>query len=348
MPTTAIDTFFACTIILAAALIATASLTSTLQTGVLGTVDTNTNSYLQAIADRIVTGAGAPANWGSSNSTPTDFGLATSPSSIPYQLDVDKISRLNSQNNCFLPYLNMVQAANLNGIALGISISQIMGVTMQLLNKCSVGNQTSITFNVITNVQLQPVSASLNCYTLADDYFSNATGNTSSIGIGTITVQVPSAQQSNATIFLFAKASFDDRVTSYAVYNLATETQQSEPTNAALSLSALNNCITFQTNSSDLTIQNAYLLTYDYAQNNPSINSVAPFQFPSLIDTSPLLIVVCGLNQGVAFQQWVSYPQVPLIAGSTFVGTEQNVFTYTVTIGGVLYNLQVSLGSVPQ
>jgi hypothetical protein len=348
LPTSSIDTFFACTIILAAALIATASLTSTLQTGVLGTADTNENSYLQAIADRIVTSAGAPVNWGSTNSTPTDFGLAASASSIPYQLDIDKISRLNSQNNCFLPYDSMVQAANLNGIAFGISISQIMGVIMQPLNSSTVGNQTSITFNVMTSVELQPVSASLKCYTLANGYFGSAAGNTSSVGVGTITVQVPSAQQNNASIFMFAKASFDDRVTSYAVYSLATQTQQSIPTNDILTLTPLNNCITFQTNSSDLTIQNAYVLSYNYAQNNPSINSTSPFQFPSLIDKSPLVIVVCGVNQGVSFQQWVSYPQVPLVAGSTFVGTEQNVFTYTVTIGGVLYNLQVSLGSVPQ
>ena len=82
MPSTSIDTFFACTIIVAAALIATAFLCSTMQTRINSTQDINKESYLKAIADHIITNPGTPLNWGSSSSVPADFGLAASPSTI--------------------------------------------------------------------------------------------------------------------------------------------------------------------------------------------------------------------------------------------------------------------------
>jgi hypothetical protein len=67
---------------------------------------------------------------------------------------------------------------------------------------------------------------------------------------------------------------------------------------------------------------------------------------PEIVDNSPLIIVVYGLNNGTYFQQWVSYPQVPFNAGSDFSGSQENVFSYTVTINGVLYKLDISLGGV--
>ena len=77
MPTTSIDTFFACTIIIAAALISTAFLASSLQTTINNTQDINKESYLQAIADHIVTNSGSPTNWASCSDVPIDFGLAS-------------------------------------------------------------------------------------------------------------------------------------------------------------------------------------------------------------------------------------------------------------------------------
>jgi hypothetical protein len=57
-------------------------------------------------------------------------------------------------------------------------------------------------------------------------------------------------------------------------------------------------------------------------------------------------MVICGLNNGTYFQEWTAYPQIPLRAGSNFEGSEQNIFSYVVTINDVLYRLDVSLGDV--
>jgi len=75
--------------------------------------------------------------------------------------------------------------------------------------------------------------------------------------------------------------------------------------------------------------------------------STTQYLIPTIIDNSPFVIVLCGfLNNGTYFQEWTSYPQVPLKAGSSFEDSEQNVFSYLVTINGVLYKVDVSFGDV--
>jgi len=350
VPSTSIDTFFACTIIVAVALIATAFLTSTMQTSINSTQNINKDSYLQAIADHIITNPGAPVNWGTNNNGPTDFGLAASSSTIPYQLDIDKITRLNSLNNYSLSYFDLENAAKLNNIALGITVSQVMSLNIEQTNNGTIGNDTSLTFAILTSIDSEPISASLNSYVVANNYLSNVTDSTSSIGVGYVTVQIPSAATDNAMLIVFARASFDDRVTSYAIYNFVNSMQESAPSNNILTLTPLNYTLSFTTNTTDLTILNGYVFSYAYAysyqQNVTSGQGTSQYLIPTIIDKSPYVLILCGFNNGTYFQEWTSYPQVPLNAGSNFKDSEQNIFSYIVTINGVLYKVDVSFGDV--
>ena len=345
MPSTSIDTFFACTIIVAVALIATAFLSSTMQTSINNTQDINKDSYLKAIADHIITNPGAPVNWGTSSSVPADFGLAAGSSTIPFELDIDKITRLNNLNSYSLSYFDMANAAKLNNIALGITVSQVMSINIEQISN-STGNDASFTFAILTSIDSEPTSASLNCYVVANNYLSNVTDSTSGIGVGYVTVQIPSAATGNAMLIVFARASFDDRITSYAIYNFLNSTQESSPSNDILTLTPLNYTLSFTTNSTDLTIQNGYVFSYAYEQNLASIEGTVQYLIPKIIDKSPFVIVLWGFNNGTYFQEWTSYPQVPLKAGSSFEDSEQNVFSYIVTINGVLYKVDVSFGDV--
>jgi hypothetical protein len=347
LPTSSFDTFFACTIIVAAALIATAFLCSTMQVRIDNTQNINEQSYLQAIADHIVTSPGAPSDWGTNSSIPADFGLAASPSSISYELDVDKVTRLNSLNNYSISYSNMEQTTKLNNIALGIAVSQVMDVNVEQSSNYTSDNTVYFTLSISTSIDSEPVSASLNCYVVTDSYLGNVTSSTSNVGSGLVSVQVPNGEADNAMVIVFARASFDDRVTSYAVYNLSNSTQETvPPNNDFLTLSPLNHELSFTTNSSGLTIQNGYVFSYAYQQNLPYTIGAAQCPIPNLVDKSPLILVVTGIDNGTCFQEWVSYPQVPFKAGSDFTGSQQNVFSYTVTINGVLYKLEISLGGI--
>ncbi len=347
MPSASLDTFFACTIIVAAALIATAFLCSTMQTRITSTQDINKESYLKAIADHLITNSGAPINWGSSSSVPADFGLATSPSTIPYELDIDKISRLNNLNNYSLSYGDMANAAKLNNLALGIMVSQVMSINIeQLSNSTIVGSEVSFTFGISTSIDSEPTSANLHCYVVANNYLSDITNSTSNVGVGYVTVQIPSAATGNAMLIVFARASFDDRITSYAIYNFLNSTQESAPSNGILVLSPLNYTLSFTSNSSGLMVQKGYVFSYSYQQNLTYMQGATQCPIPEIIDKSPLIMVICGLNNGTYFQEWIAYPQIPLRAGSNFEGSEQNIFSYVVTINDVLYRLDVSLGDV--
>ena len=119
MPATSIDTFFACTIILAAALISTAYLTSTMQTSIDSTQNINKEPYLKAIADRIIKVLESLLTGEATTLFLSDFGLSTSGSIIPYYLDANKITRLNQLNINSLSYFDMEVSSKLNNIAWG-------------------------------------------------------------------------------------------------------------------------------------------------------------------------------------------------------------------------------------
>jgi hypothetical protein len=342
LPTSSFDTFFACTIILAAALIATGFVTSTMQTRIDNTKNITGQSYLQAIANHIVTNPGTPINWGTSFNAPTSFGLAAGSSAIPYALDIDKITKLNSLNNYSLSYFDIESSAKLN-IALGITISQVMDINVEDSGNFKTNNLTFFTLSISTSVDSQPVSAELNCYVTSNNCLDNITGSTSDAGSGNVILQVPNDAVDNALVILFARASFDERITSYTIFNLANSTQETSPASGFLSLSPFNYTLSF-TNSSGLIIQNCYVFSYGYWHNLSYTQGATQCEIPRIVDKSPLIMLVDGVDNGTYFQEWVSYPEVPFNAGSDFSGSEQNIFAYTVTINGVLYKLEISLG----
>jgi len=343
LPTSSFDTFFACTIIVAAALIGTGYLCSTMQVRINNTQNINEQNYLQSIANHIVTNPGTPSNWGASGNIPSDFGLAAS-SAIPYELGIDKVSRLNSLNNGFLSYFDMENSSKLDSIALGVAISQIMNIDITKSSNVTTSHGTLFTLLVSTSVESQPVSASLNCYVVSNASVNNMTSSTSNNGVGQVTIQIPNTESNNATVIVFARASFDERITSYAIYDLANSTQETSPASDFLTLSPLNYFLNTATNSSGVTIQNCYVFSYAHQQTLAYTSGALSCAIPEIVDKSPLIIVVEGVENNSYFQQWVSYPEVPFTAGSNFSGSGQNVFSYDVTINGVLYKLEISLG----
>ena len=347
MPTSSFDTFFACTIIVAAALIGTGFICATMQVRIDNTRNINQESYLQAIANHIVTNPGTPSDWGASNDIPADFGLAVNPAAIPYQIDIDKISRLNSLNNCSLSYFDMENTSKLEDVALGISVSQIMDVVVTQVSNYTSNNVTYFIFSVSTSIDSQPVSATLNSYVIADNYVNNVTSSTSNVGASEFIVQVPFAESDAATVVVFARASFDSRITSYAIFNLATSTLQTAPPSSYLSLSPLDYNLNLIRNSTGLTINDCYVFTYAHQQSLIYDPSTYSCEIPRIVDESPMILFADGFCNGTYFQEWVSYPQVPFSSGSPFSGSEQNVFSYEVTINGVLYKLEISLGGTP-
>jgi hypothetical protein len=316
---------------------------STLQARIEGTEDINKDSYLKAIADRIITSPGFPLDWGTRGEAPADFGLAYSPSAGTYDLDMDKISRLNRLNNNPLSYLEMGKAAKLTDIAFAVTVSQVMTINIEQIDNSTAGPTTHFNFKVSTSINSKPASTNLHGYIAAHDYTASF-NSTTEAGTGSLSFPVPSTLTSDALLVVFARADFNDKITSYAVYNFASSVQEYSPSKSALALSPLNYKLHFN-DSASIMLQNGFVLSYSYQQPLSALEN-SPCTIPKLLDRSPSVLVVNGLDGGVYVQAWTVYPQIPLTAGSSFEGTERNVFGYMVTVDGVLYRLEVSLGGL--
>jgi len=345
MPTVSIDTFFACSLIVSVALLATASLAGTMQNQINSMQGLNKEAYLRNIAEHLVTSDGTPADWGPTGAVPNSFGLSDRDSSQLYELDIDKISRLNSQNSYGLSYVQASGASRLYNIALGISVSQMLSITATLSANSSMGDETAYTFKISVSQASGPTSASLHCYVVARDFLSDASNTTSSAGIGYVSVQIPNSSNGPALLIVFAQASFDDRITSYEAYSFAHLSQEPSPNHTFLGLSPLNYTLNLNPNFPDITIEHGYAFSYAYQSNLTSITTTT-YAIPAFVDKSPTVLVISGLNGTTSFIEWTSYPDIPLDFGSNFENSEENVFVYIVTVKETLYKLTLSFGDV--
>jgi hypothetical protein len=317
-----------------------------MQTRIDGMQDLNKQDYLRNIAEQIITSCGSPADWGAvKGAVPNTFGLSSSDSSHLYELDIDKITRLNSQNNYSLSYGEVSQAARLNNIALGISVSQILTIAVTPYANSTSADTTTYTFMISVSQAQSPISASLHCYVIARGFLTDVSNTTSHTGVGYITIQVPNSVDGPALLVVFARASFDDRLTSYDTYAFAHQSQEPSPNNGYLGLSPLDYTLNVNPNSSETTIEDGYAFSYDY-QSNLTSTSNTTYAIPAFLDRSPTVLVISGVNGTAPFVEWTSYPNVPLKFGANFENSEENVFVYTVIIRDTLYKLTLTFGDV--
>jgi len=309
--------------------------------------DLNKDSYLRSIAEHLVTSCGTPVDWGASAVVPSSFGLADSDPTYLYAVNIDKISRLNSENGYALSYAQAAIAGRLNNIALGISVSQMLTITATLSGNSSVGDETAYTFKISVSQASGPVSATLQCYVVTKDSVNSVSNDTSSAGVGYITVQTPNASNGPALLVVFARAAFDERVTGYEAYSFAHLAEESSPNHTFLGLSPLNHTLSVEENFPEVANEHGYAFSYGY-QSNLTVASASTYAIPEFVDKSPTVLVVSGVNDTTPFVEWTAYPCVPLDFGADFENSEQNVFVYTVLIQGALYKLTLSFGDVIQ
>jgi len=316
-----------------------------MQNQIESTQDLNQESYLQGLADNIVTSYGIPVNWGTAVTSPINLGLSSYNSDYLYELDINKITRLNEQNQYSLSYIEALTAAKISNIAFGLSLSQMLSVDVALSGNSTIGDVTEYTFQVIISQDARPISASLHCYILATDFTADVTNVTSSSGIGLITIEVPNSSTGPVDLIIFAQASLDQRLCAYTVYSFAHLSDSHEPNGTFLQLSPLNNTLNVQLNYSGEVITKVYAFSYAYSTNLTSTSSTT-YSILDFVDNSPIVIAVQGLNNTVNFNELVSYPQIPLTFGGDFSNSSAHVFVYTVTIDKVLYRLTLRFGDV--
>ena len=346
MPTISIDTFFACSLMVSVVIIAIALSANSLGTHIAGIQDLNKEEYLKALSDYIVTSCGTPANWGSNaTSTPETLGLARDGSTLPMELDIDKVTRLNSENTFALQYADILKSARLTNIAFGATISQIIDVSISLSSNSTVGDSTEYVFTIRTSRQGEPVMTSLHCYTIAENFLNDSSSDTSTDGTGSVDVNVPNSSAGQVLLVAFARASQDPRMTSYGVYSFGHFSSDPLPNGTYLTLSPLNYTMSLSQKTPDATVERCYSFSHTFASNLTATSNTT-YLIPRDLDDSPLILVVTGSNISTHFAEWIAYPQVPLQIGSIFTDSEAHAFEYIVVIKGNFYRLITRLGGL--
>jgi hypothetical protein len=342
VPTSSIDTFFACSVILAAALISTIFVGSTLQLQINDSQNINKQSYLKALANNIITGPGTPANWGTTNTIPSNFGLATSSSLSGSEVDINKINRLGGSS---LPYSELATSTNLYNIAFGLKVSQILEIDIQQLSNNTENSVTTFALAISTSINYRPTSASLQAYAKTNSFLTSFSKNTLENGTCNLSVEISKMEVNNALLVVFAQSNFDSRITSFAIYNFNSSTQEFASDENILSFKGpINGQLTWTSNSSSLTIEKGEIFSYRYAQYVSVPKGATYCSLPAVIDPSPQIIILNGQINGNYFQTWTPNPRIPLQIGSNFSQSERNIFSYLITIKGNLYKIEISFG----
>jgi hypothetical protein len=296
------------------------------------------------LADHIITSPGTPGNWAISNATPIDFGLAKSSSQGLSELDLNKINRLK---NSSFSTSEFAFSTNLYNTAIGLKVSQILDLNIQQVNNSTSNNFTKFIFTVSTSMNSRPVSTILHAYAKANLFQNDIANYTSASGIGYLSVEIPENDVDNAYLVVFARATIDDRITSYGVYDFKSSTQKFSLDENVLNINGpINNLLTWTLNASTLIVEKAEIFSYGYTQDVLITQGNTYCMLPNLIDPSPQIVILSGLLDGNYFQTWTSNPIIPLEFGSHFDQSEQNIFTYMITIKNNLYKVEISLGDL--
>jgi hypothetical protein len=351
MPAISVDTFFACSLMVLLVLSAMAGASKLLYPYLSNTIDENIAERYREISRYLLLNGGAPSAWGQNGQTiPETFGLAETGSKEPYELDIDKVSRLNSENFYALSYAQMFTALKISDTSFRIEIKPIFEVTTNLTATFQETNETIYQFDIMTEKHGVPVQTELKCYAVAENHLESYNAYASN-GRCYLNITIPNNVTGPALLAVFARSMYVSNVESFNVCTFMHESAEPSSKGTFLKLSPLNYTLTASFLYPEIVLSNAYALSFNYNATMPQTansNESTTYDIPHFLDASPTLIIVAGWNSTSFFTEWTAYPQVPLQIGANFDGSVSlsNVFAYSyvITIISALYECTVWLG----
>jgi len=309
---------------------------------------------LPHLASHLLLATGTPANWGQlANVKPTSLGLGKANARQPYELDIDKVTRLNWENAYSLDYSDLWQAFGIKDVSFQIEIKPLFELSIELISSSTEGNQTTYEFQVNAQRSGMPVQAKLSGYAVVKDFVNKTTALTSASGVGTLVARVPNSLNGTALLLVFAQSTANLNVVSVSANVFSHNSQSPIPDEMFTKLDPLNCAVNATLLYDTAEVLGARIFTFNYnfsltarAQSAQTIE----YALPRFLDASPSVIVITGLNGSTSFAEWVAYPQVPLQIGADFdestTGSRIVVQNHIVAINSALYEVITKWGGL--
>lgn len=339
MPTAAIDLFLA------------SSAMILIVVGAVYGVNTVVEPYLgdkgppleryQQIERYMLLSSGEPEDWGAEGA-PTALGFASNGGA--YELEIDKVTRLNPSNAYALNYSQLWLALGIEDVSFRIRVDTLFNLTLSLASSQLQGGNTTYTFNASTTRRGYPLPADVRYYVAVRGFTDSRTGATEINGSGTVEFSLSNSLNGTALLVGFARV--EQSIVSYGVLPFAHNSAPPEPAGSFATLSPLN-----YTLSVDLAegagVVNAAVFSLGYMFN--LTGDGVSYVIPRLLDASPMVLVLTGLNGSSYWAEWVAYPQVPLVVGAgmsdAYAVSDVASASYLVEVKGALYLFEVRFRS---
>lgn len=347
---TALDTLLACSIMVIVTLAAMSGTATTIQPYQLDSSKPYEAKFKAELAEQILLDSGQPSNWGiETDRQVIRFGLALENSHLPYELDMEKIARLDENNNHHLDLKTITSSLAPESRILGISLKPLFEIDASLISQTLNGEEKEYTFHVDVMKSGLPVSASLRSYTVLNDYLiiSEAYNISNSIDFS---VRLPNSLNGTALLIIFARA--EPNVTSFTVltfkHNMMNEPQRK---GTFLKMSLENHVLNVESFDSSIGVDRVRIFTLNYFFNLTRISNreETEFNVPNISNSGPMILVASGSNGSLQFNEWTSQPLLPLnfgLSSSESGSTNTMSYRFIVSIDSTLYECHITLGDV--
>ncbi len=353
MPASSIDTFFACSImvvLVTSAMIGTAKIA---QPHIQGTLDSGTVEHYKALAEYILLNTGTPSEWGQNkDAVPSLFGLAST-TQLPYELDLDKVTRLNGNNTYSVSYESMLAALGVKEMSLNIRIHPLFDISINMSSKQSGLTESNYSFRIQASRSGYPVETWLHCYAVIKDHLVRTSASTDPDGVGYVEITLPNSLNGTALLVAFARLKAHNRIVAHGAFAFGHNAVNLKPNHTFAQLNPINNVLNASYVHPSVNVSNAYALTcnHNFTLLRTVIgNQTEEYHIPQVSEASTMILVISGANSSQAFTEWVSYPQIPLEAGPSVTGASSKTtavaFVYLVSVDTVLYKASITVWEV--
>lgn len=303
----------------------------------LGVGDNDDELFYQ-IGRFMLLSEGEPDGWGA-GATPTALGFASGVGA--YQLDIDKVTRLNPSNAYSLDYPSIWWALGVDDVSFRIEVNTLFDLSLSLASYQDQGSETVYNFSATATKDGYPFTAQVSYYVAVADLTYSNSGSINDEGRGSVGFVLPNSL--NGTALLIGVAGAEDSIVSYGVLPFAHNVGSPNARGEYATLSPLSHVLHVDLSPGATTV-NAAVYTLDYTFDLEANGS--DYIITGLLDRSPMVLVLTGVDGSVHWAEWVAYPQIPLEVGADmdcdYVVSDVAHTMYVVQVKGGLYGFDIS------